>query len=333
MSSNSSQTSPQQQAMLDHLQHVQQVDERIFLGIQIAGGQILLPILVLTIIFSRKVTRHPVFINFCVSWIFSSIIYSMLVYKGRSNDDDLSLNPTYDACLIQAALINGVQALTVSSSLALVVHLWIILRFCAKSKNDPSLFGKHKSEMLYTFSILGIPFAVFVAFTVYSVVAGSAMAINEATEQQIPNSNLSVPGVFYCVILFNSNLSASITPGLGLVRATYIFSAVISLVTMCFEGLVAHLIFRQRVELRRISRGWLMAFLRVVLFSVYRILSICLNLAIILYPDELLLVGIAKNNLFNGVIDYVQAAIPLVAFLIFATEKASMFKYNIVHRF
>lgn len=33
-----------------------------------------------------------------------------------------------------------------------------------------------------------------------------------------------------------------------------------------------------------------------------------LNVAIIIHPDELLLVGLAKDNLFNGVIDFFQAA-------------------------
>lgn len=41
-------------------------------------------------------------------------IYSHLhrrVYRGRSTDDLLSLNPSADTCLIQTGLINGVQAL------------------------------------------------------------------------------------------------------------------------------------------------------------------------------------------------------------------------------
>ncbi|KAI5115303.1 hypothetical protein M0805_004498 [Coniferiporia weirii] len=323
MSSNSSQPySPEQQATLDHYQHVQRVDEGIFLGIQIVGGHILLPILVLTVVFSKRVTRHPVFVNFCISWIFSSIIYSLLVYRGRSSDDNLSLDPSYDTCLVQAALLNGVQALTVCTNLALVMHLWILLRSRSKSTRSLAFLEKEGMGLLYTCCLLAAPFAIFMIFTIYSVVAGSGSAIDESTNLPIPDSNLSVPGVFYCVILFNANFSASITPGLKLVRAVYGFSVAISFITVCFEALVARLVYDQRSELRKISNsGWLSLFLRLVSFSVYRIIALCLNLAVILHPDELLLVGIANNNLFNGVIDYFQAAIPLVTFLVFATEK------------
>ena len=57
---------------------VQDVDESIYLAIQIIGGHILLPLLVITILLKKTVNRHPVFVNFCVSWIFSSVVYSML---------------------------------------------------------------------------------------------------------------------------------------------------------------------------------------------------------------------------------------------------------------
>ena len=57
---------------------VQDVDESIYLAIQIIGGHILLPLLVITILLKKTVNRHPVFVNFCVSWIVSSVVYSML---------------------------------------------------------------------------------------------------------------------------------------------------------------------------------------------------------------------------------------------------------------
>ncbi|EJD06621.1 uncharacterized protein FOMMEDRAFT_25855 [Fomitiporia mediterranea MF3/22] len=233
------------QALVDHLQHVQQVDEKIYLGIQIAGGHILLPILVLTILFSRKV-----------------------VYRGRSTDDLLSLNPSYDPCLIQAALLNGVQALTACTNLALVIYLWSLLRSFTSSKQGPVKSGfwtKSRKDLLYTCALLGFPFAVFVTFTVYSVV--------------------------------NADFTHSLAPGLKILRAVLTFTCLISLITVGFEDLLK----RARQILTHYCAS--------------------LNVAIIVHPDEILLVGISRNNLFNGVIDYFQAAIPLVAFLVFATEK------------
>ena len=57
---------------------VQDVDESIYLAIQVIGGHILLPLLVITILLKKTVNRHLVFINFCVSWIISSVVYSIL---------------------------------------------------------------------------------------------------------------------------------------------------------------------------------------------------------------------------------------------------------------
>lgn len=102
-------------------------------------------------------------------------------------------------------------------------------------------------------------------------------------------------------------------------------------------------------------------FLRVIIFSFYRMVAVSyvqvavrpdgslliafiysLNFAIIAEPDEIILTGLSKNNLYNGPIDFVQATselpnyavifslayflsytVPLVAFLIFGTEKVS----------
>ena len=88
---------PQAQDILEHFAHsassqvlfndisnagsehtVQRVYETVFLVLQVVGGHVLLPILVLTIILSKKVSRHPIFINFCMSWIISSVFYSLL---------------------------------------------------------------------------------------------------------------------------------------------------------------------------------------------------------------------------------------------------------------
>ncbi|KAL5525972.1 hypothetical protein ACEPAG_7310 [Sanghuangporus baumii] len=310
---------------VDHFQQVQRVDERIYLGIQIAGGHILLPILVLTILFSKRITRHPVFVTFCLSWIFSSILYSLLVYRGRSTDDLLSLNPSYDTCLIQASLLNGVQALTACTNLALVVHLWAVLRYfnCNHSSETKGtgFLSRSRKEIIHNCLLLGGPFLVFVVFTVVTMVIGSQPAESGDDSGTIPDSNLSIPSVFYCIILQNADFSHSLTPGLNILRSVLMFTCLVSLITVGFEAHIARLVYKRREYLREKTFNWPALFLRVVLFSIYRIVALSLNVAIIVHPDELLLVGLSKNNIFNGVIDFFQAAIPLVAFLAFASEK------------
>lgn len=65
----------------------QRVDVIFFTILQVAGGQLLLPLLVMTIFLSKRVKRHPVFINFCISWIASSVTFCLL-YVPLHNPTD-----------------------------------------------------------------------------------------------------------------------------------------------------------------------------------------------------------------------------------------------------
>ena len=55
------------------LQHLTSV----YLALLISGGQVGLPIVVLTVTICKKVTWHPTIINFCFAWILYSIIYCL----------------------------------------------------------------------------------------------------------------------------------------------------------------------------------------------------------------------------------------------------------------
>lgn len=50
----------------------------VFLALHISGGIIGLPIAAVTIVASKQVSRHPTLINFCITWIISSLIYTLL---------------------------------------------------------------------------------------------------------------------------------------------------------------------------------------------------------------------------------------------------------------
>ena len=56
---------------------MQHFEESVFLAFQILGGHVLLPLLLAVIFFSKKVLRHPVSVNFILSFILSSIFYSL----------------------------------------------------------------------------------------------------------------------------------------------------------------------------------------------------------------------------------------------------------------
>ncbi|KAL5533774.1 hypothetical protein ACEPAG_234 [Sanghuangporus baumii] len=296
----------------DYFQHIQRVKESTYLGIQIAGGQILLPILVLTVLFSKRVKRHPVFISFCISWILSSIIYSLLLYRGRSSDDLLSLNPSYTVCLVQASLISGIQAMTSCTNLTLVIHLWQLMRQCPVSEHRGMGFSwRSRKEMLFDYALLVTPYLIFISFTVAIMVIGGNPAETADGSGFIPGSNLSISGPFYCIILQNANFSHSLDPGLNILRSVVGFCCSISLITPT----------KKRTFLKRNTFNWMALFSRITLFSGYRIVAVILNIILIDHPDTLLLVGIVKNNSFNGVIDFFNAANPFIVLVVFASEK------------
>ena len=58
-------------------------DLTIWLFFEIAGNQILLPLLALTFICSRTVTRHPTVVNVCITWIITGIVSLLLCACDR----------------------------------------------------------------------------------------------------------------------------------------------------------------------------------------------------------------------------------------------------------
>jgi hypothetical protein len=49
-----------------------------YLVLHIIGGQVGLPIMVLTFLLCKNVSRHPTLVNFCITWIVYSVSYCLL---------------------------------------------------------------------------------------------------------------------------------------------------------------------------------------------------------------------------------------------------------------
>jgi len=50
----------------------------IYLVLLIAGGQVGLPLVIVTLLFSKKAIRHPILINFFCTWIIYSVVFCLL---------------------------------------------------------------------------------------------------------------------------------------------------------------------------------------------------------------------------------------------------------------
>ena len=110
---------------------VKDVDETLYLALLVVGGDILLPILVITTLLRKSINKHPVYLNFCISWILFSIADTILfvlpryisitctdivnrLYRERSSDfDPTGLYSNIRLCYVQASLGAGVQVLWV----------------------------------------------------------------------------------------------------------------------------------------------------------------------------------------------------------------------------
>ncbi|KAI0670779.1 hypothetical protein C8Q78DRAFT_811543 [Trametes maxima] len=99
-------------------------DLLIWFIFEIGGDQILLPLLVLTFILSRSISRHPTMVNVCCTWILAGIISSLLLYAHQQ----VGPEPDKALCIAQAVLIMPVPPMTSVSALALVYHTWSTFR-------------------------------------------------------------------------------------------------------------------------------------------------------------------------------------------------------------
>lgn len=50
----------------------------LFVALQLAGGQVGMPIIILTYFLNKNVKRHPVLVNFWFTWMLYSVSYCLL---------------------------------------------------------------------------------------------------------------------------------------------------------------------------------------------------------------------------------------------------------------
>jgi len=173
----------------------------LFLVLHVLGGHVGMPLILFTIFASRQIMRHPVFVNFCITWTCFSSSYLVLLYAGQIEN----LYPAFPLCLTQAAMIYAGAAMIGVSSFVFVLHLYLVLRGAVYP--NPAL----KWHTLRLVIILGVPYlAYMLVFTV-------AMIAGYSNPQPVHRSS------FYCTI----SIPAVAHLGTGIAAAGLIFSLVI----------------------------------------------------------------------------------------------------------
>ncbi|KAJ7932697.1 hypothetical protein B0H13DRAFT_2650693 [Mycena leptocephala] len=217
-----------------------------FMFLQIFGGHFGIPLILLTTAFSKKVQRHPMLINFCVTWSLYATSFTLLLYAGKQ----IGPEPPIELCIIQAAFIYGSPVMSSMAGLAFVLHLWLSLQAGARGANPAT--GRWRFMLL-----LISPYILFVAFTVAMVILGSLNSETVSRSQHL----------FYCTVDI---------PIVNVVPGT---SAFIMVAVVVFEVLIGIKLYRHNKAFKAMARPNssgppLHLFVRVGIFSGYSLLAL-----------------------------------------------------------
>ncbi|KAH9891684.1 hypothetical protein C8Q73DRAFT_762976 [Cubamyces lactineus] len=152
---------------------------------EIGGDQVLLPLLVATFLFSRKLVRHPTMINVCCTWILTGVVSSLLLYSRQQSGPE----PDRALCVIQATLIAPVPPMTSTAVLALVYSTWSTFR---PFRMIP-LRGASKQSRTITLALLAAPYVVHLCFATVALRAALADPSRVTRERRF----------FYCSVEFS----------------------------------------------------------------------------------------------------------------------------------
>ncbi|THH13585.1 hypothetical protein EW146_g6656 [Bondarzewia mesenterica] len=135
----------------------------VYTALLLVGGQAGLPIVVLTFLFSKNVHRHPTFVNFCITIIIYSIVFSLLIYSGQYRLTE----PNKSLCIAQASMIMGILPMVCVAGLAAVIQLW------ATFQDPGSIIFSLSSKTYSTIVLLVMPYLAFLGYTIAGVIVGS----------------------------------------------------------------------------------------------------------------------------------------------------------------
>jgi len=260
-----------------------------YLALHIAGGYVGLPILVLTFFLSKRVHRPVTVINFCIAWIIYSISYTLLFYGGYHEGE----TPPFTLCLTQAAMIHGAPPMAAVAGFGVVVQAYTIFQLPWQNWHPDWVF-RIPGWLLTTLIILP-PYLVFIAFSVSSAILGlrhpedlsstEHLRIHCTFKKQLgPFEQFAVPGFCAGVLVMIITLE------------------VMAIVKYCRGWRKIKLVFP--LASRRPS---LSPWFRISLFSLYSlvVLGSCISY---LFQD------------FTPAVYMIQASLPFVATIIFATQ-------------
>ncbi|KZT30826.1 hypothetical protein NEOLEDRAFT_39052 [Neolentinus lepideus HHB14362 ss-1] len=256
----------------------------VYLALHLAGGHIGMPLLVLTLLMSKRISCHPTLVNFCITWILYSICYSLTVYDTNSLKYSA---PPHRLCNAQATMIGGVAPMAAVAGVAVVIQLWTMFHEVSFSVSG----RRGTPHWSYKILALAPPYITFLAFTL-------ASGIIIATHPDVVGG----PSGLYCSVqleTFQNSVS--------------VFCAVMMIVITIFAAIIATEFSRRWVKIQRAfplvkRRPSISMCLRAGTFTLYTWITLGVCILFVVQP--------------NMALPYViVASLPLVAFLVFGTQQ------------
>ncbi|KAK0481695.1 hypothetical protein IW261DRAFT_1093890 [Armillaria novae-zelandiae] len=130
-----------------------------FIALHIVGGQVGLPIILLTWALSKSVVRHPTLVNLWITFIVYSISYCILLYSGQ---DGIAAS---NICLVQSAMIYGAPPMSAVAGLLVVFQIWQTFR-------EPSFSTTPTKWPISVKIFLVLPYLVFLIFAFTAGILG-----------------------------------------------------------------------------------------------------------------------------------------------------------------
>jgi len=183
----------------------QATSRTVFLVLHILGGHVGIPLLLLGIYFSRSVTRHPIFVNWCISWMVFSTAYVLIFYAGHIT----APNPPFLLCVAQAAIIYATGAMVGTSTFIFFFYINAVVRKAVNQLEQLKL-----STSCTVISLL-IPYVSFLAVFCAELVVASQ------------NRNTVHRSSFYCTI---GSSIAHLGSGIGL--STLVVANILQIYTL-----------------------------------------------------------------------------------------------------
>ncbi|KAF8485516.1 hypothetical protein JB92DRAFT_1555972 [Gautieria morchelliformis] len=175
--------------------------------------------------------RDLTFLNFCFTWIFSSITFSLGLYPLGPARAFRITRPSIHSdqeCLNQAALVSGAQAMTDTAMCALIVQLWFDFRAAIHGPRSPRQIRWTRATQL-----LAAPYMALLAFSLPALGASVNFGAARLTAAQAR---------FYCLLFDepfypHTFVISQYTVLLAILFVTLIFDAcIIHILLMCCGG-------------------------------------------------------------------------------------------------